>query len=254
MPDGRTLILQSQRLPLPQPWLRDCLDSVRRWAASAGHDYRFIGDELFDPLDEELRHKTRKQPVVASDLARLRWLQRFRSQGAARVVWIDADVLIFDPERFCLPDGSCAVGREVWIDRDRKDRLKAWRKLHNAFLYFGPGDSLLDFYADSAERLLRAVDGPVSPQFIGPKLLTALHSLSRFPVLEEAAMFSPMLLRDLLGEESARGALELFLKHCDAAPAAANLCSSSVRSGALDNRQMARAIERLLLDPRLKRR
>jgi len=254
LPDARTLILQSQRLPLPQPWLRDCLDSVRRWAGRSGYDYRFIGEEFFDPLAPELRDKTRDRPVVASDLARLRWLQHFRAQGVARVVWFDADVLIFDPERLCLPDGPCAVGREVWIDHDRKGRLKVWHKVHNAFLCFGTGDSLLDFYADSAERLLRAVEGPVPPQFIGPKLLTALHSLSRFPVLEEAAMFSPLLLRDLLGDDGAQGAIELFLKHSDAAPAAANLCSSSIANGSLDNRRMAQAIDRLLHDRGLNRR
>ncbi len=240
-----TLVLQSHRRPLPHPWLQDCIDSVAAWCAQNGYRHRFLEEDVFAPLPPALRDKTRDRPVIASDLARLRWLQRLREQGWQRVVWMDADVLIFDPDALVLPDTASAVGREVWIDHDRHGRLKSWRKVHNAFLMFGPGDSLLDFYADSAERLLLAAPERIPPQFIGPKLLTALHSLSRFPVLETAAMFSPLLLRDLLGELQAQGAIDRFLEDSDAPPAAANLCCSSVNGGQLDDRQMQQAIERL---------
>jgi hypothetical protein len=241
-----TLVLQSHRLPLPHPWLRDCIASVERWCADNGYRHHFLDEEVFAPLPPALRDKLRQRPVIASDLARLRWLQRYRDQGWRRVLWLDADVLVLDPGAFRLPDTATAAGREVWIDHDDRGRLRSWRKTHNAFLMFGPGDSLLDFYADSAERLLLAIDGPIPPQFIGPKLLTALHSLSRFPVLEAAAMFSPLLLRDLLGERAASGAIGLFLERSDSAPAAANLCCSSVNGGQLDDRRMQQAIERLL--------
>lgn len=244
--DAATLILQSQRLPLPQPWLEDCLHSVRDWASANGHHYRFIDTGFFDILPADLRPPAHNPPVIASDLARLRWLQHHRSHTVRRVVWLDADVLIFDPQGFHLPETPSAVGREIWIDHDRNGRLKAWRKVHNAFLMFDHNDSLLDFYADSAERLLRLNPGPRPPQFIGPKLLTALHSLSQFPVLENAAMFSPLLLRDLLGDPSAEGAIELFEASSHQVPAAANLCSSSIERGELDNAQMQLAIDRLL--------
>ncbi len=242
----QTLVLQSHRLPLPHAWLGACIDSVRDWCRLRGYRHEFLDSGFFDPVPTALLEKTRDRPVIASDLARLRWLQHFRDRGHERVLWMDADVLVFDPERLVLPDGPSAVGREVWIDRDRRGRLKAWRKVHNAFLSFGPGDSLLDFYADSAERLLAEADGPMPAQFIGPKLLTALHSLSRFPVLETAALFSPLLLRDLLDDDAAAGAIDLFTQHSDAAPAAANLCCSSVNGGQLDDARMQQAVDRLL--------
>jgi len=245
-PPRRTRVLQSQRQPLPQPWLEDCLRSVRDWAGERGFEYHFIGNEFFGILPPGLQALADSQAVIASDLARLRWLQRYREGTGDRVLWLDADVLVFDPQAFELPDTACAVGREVWIDYDRRGRIKAWRKVHNAFLMFAEGDSLLDFYADSAERLLRLNPGPKPPQFIGPKLLTALHSLSAFPVLESAALFSPLLLRDLLGEPEAAGAIECFEKHSADPPAAVNLCSSSIERGDLDNPRMQQAIERLL--------
>lgn len=241
-----TLVLQSHRLPLPHPWLEPCIDSVRDWCRLRGYRHEFFDAGFFDPVPAALLEKTRARPVIASDLARLRWLQHFRDRGHQRVLWMDADVLVFDPEGLVLPDSPSAVGREVWIDRNRQGRLKAWRKVHNAFLMFGPGDSLLDFYADSAERLLTAANGPMPAQFIGPKLLTALHSLSRFPVLETAALFSPLLLRDLLGDDADGGAIDLFEHESDAAPAAANLCCSSVNEGQLDDAHMQQSIERLL--------
>ena len=78
---ARTLIIQSHRDPLPQAWLQSCLDSVAGWAVARDYDYRFIGDEIFAPLDPELRDKTCSQRVIASDLARLVSLQ----QGLAEV-------------------------------------------------------------------------------------------------------------------------------------------------------------------------
>ena len=38
-------------------------------------------------------------------------------------------------------------------------------------------------------------------QFIGPKLLTALHNIALFPVVETASMLSPAEIRDLLAGE-----------------------------------------------------
>ena len=88
---SKTLIIQSHRHPLPHDWLQACLDSVADWARANHFHYRYIGDEIFAPLDQELLDKTRMQPVIASDLARLISLQNGLAEGYDCVVWCDAD-------------------------------------------------------------------------------------------------------------------------------------------------------------------
>lgn len=239
---ARTLVIQSQAEPLPQAWMRQCLDSVRDWARGAGFEYRFVDDALFDFVDADLRDSIRDHKVIASDLARLRWAQQALEQGNQCVVWCDADFLIFDAPKFELPADDCAVGREIWVQRDGEG-LRVYPKVHNAFLMFRRGNALLDFYADTAARLLRLNRGNVPPQFIGPKLLSALHNIARFPVMDAAAMLSPAVIRDLLA--GGGPALDRFREASPAAPAGANLSASLCRSEGLDESAMSRLIELL---------
>ena len=222
MNTDKTLVIQSHRNPLPYPWLEKCLASVRQWAASRHYHYEFIDDELFDYIPAALIEKTRSQKVIATDLARLRLIQNYLNEYMT-VIWCDADFLIFNPERFDLADDSFAIGREIWI-QDNDNQLKEYIKVHNAFLMFRKGNSYLDFYADTAENLLRRNTGPMPPQFIGPKLLTALHNIVQCPVVETAGMLSPLVIRDIAHQSGP--ALELFLSHCKQPVYAANLCAS----------------------------
>jgi hypothetical protein len=227
MPDtADVLILQSHRRPLPGPWVSQCLASVQGWASARGYRYRFEDDALFSRLPADLREKTAAQPVIAADLARLAALDEALASGCAAAVWVDADTLIIDPDNFALPQESYAVGREVWIQRQHR-RLRAFVKVHNAFLLFRPGNPFLAFYRHAAERLVRAhAAGLMAPQFIGPKLLTALHNLVGCPVAERAAMLSPEVTHDLL--RGGGEALALFRGHSLEPPAAVNLCGSLV--------------------------
>jgi hypothetical protein len=248
---GPTLVIQSHRSPLPYPWLEDCLASVQSWAAGRGYDYRFLNDALFDLLPEGLRRKTRDQRVIAADLARLRALQKGLQEGFATVIWCDADLLVFDPERLSLSNDSYALGREVWVQRHR-ERLRAYVKVHNAFMSFRAGNPFLAFYQDAAERLVRAHSGnpessdKMAPQFVGPKLLTALHNIVRCPVTETAAMVSPLVAQDLLAGGGA--ALALFRKRSPEPPAAFNLCASLVANAELSSTQIVDLIELLQND------
>lgn len=239
-----TLVIQSHRSPLPYRWIERCLESVRDWCAIRGYEYRFTGDELFDCLPASIAAKPQVQTVIATDLARLLTLQDALNRGYETVVWMDADFLIFDPSRFSLPDQPYAVGREVWVQHDRNGRLKSYKKIHNAFLMFLQGNSFLDFYADTAERLLRLNKGTVPPQFIGPKLLTALHNVARLPVLESAGMLSPMVIRDILA--GGGSALDLFVQDSPQPIAAANLCVSSCDRDEVSDREMECLIDVML--------
>jgi hypothetical protein len=219
-----TLVIQSHCAPLPCGWLQPCLDSVASWAQARGYDYRFLDDQIFDLLEPGLVEKTRAQPVIASDLARLKCLQQGLLEGYTCVIWCDADFLIFKADDFILPEADFALGREVWVQPGEQGKLRAYVKVHNAFMMFRQGNHFLDFYTDTAQRLLRLNQGSMPPQFIGPKLLTALHNIAICPVMESAGMLSPAVMRDLLAGEGQ--ALDLFHQKSPVALAGANLSSS----------------------------
>lgn len=226
------LVIQSHRSPLPAPWLKDCIDSVQAWAAVQGFDYRWLGDELFDPVPARLLAKTRRQPVVATDLARLYQLERALAEGYAPVLWLDADVLVFAPQRLTLPAAGHGFGREFWLQRSESGAIKAYRRLHNAALLFYPADPVLPFYRFAAERLLERYAGDgMTPQLIGPKLVSALGSLAQFTALEAIVMLSPLVREALLSGDG-----RLVKRWWDGhqlAPAAVNLCSSLAGSDAV---------------------
>ncbi|MCP4876210.1 MAG: hypothetical protein GY896_12160 [Gammaproteobacteria bacterium] len=239
-----TLVIQSHRDPLPFDWLQACLDSVAAWARANEYDYRFIDDRLFDLLAPDLREKNCQQRVIASDLARLRCLQQGLAEGYDCVIWCDADFLIFKPRDFILLEANFALGREVWVQHDVRGKLRTYIKVHNAFLMFRRGNHFLDFYADSAERLLRLNQGRVAPQFIGPKLLTALHNIVQCPVMESAGMLSPLVLRDLVSCQN--DALRLMQQQSSVKLAGANLGSSLTLREGIGDEEMEAIIEHLV--------
>ena len=238
-----TLVIQSHRDPLPHSWLSRCLDSVESWSRDNGFAYRFIGDELFEVLPDDLHSLAESRPVIASDLARLAWLRAGLADGHDCVVWCDADFLVFDSASLQLPEDDYALGREVWVQQD-EDRLRAWVKLHNACMMFRRGNSFLDFYHDTALRLLRANQGPMPPQFIGPKWLSAIHAIAQCPVLESAAMLSPLVMHDCLAGDG--DALQLMRQKSKQAPTGANLSASLCTREGLDDARMDQLIDLLL--------
>jgi hypothetical protein len=221
------------------------IHSVKTWAALRHFDYRFLGDELFDALPQDLLIKTRTQPVVASDLVRLKALKSALEDGYQTVIWCDADFLIFSPEKFDLPLDDFGLGREIWVQRDsRSGKPRAYIKVHNAFLYFREGNTFLDFYMDSAERLIHKHSGPFAPQFLGPKFLTALHNIVSCPVVESAGMLSPLVIKDLLNGSGPF--LDLFLEHSRHPIAAANLCGSLTANGEMSDQEVSNVIGLML--------
>jgi len=143
-----------------------------------------------------------------------------------------------------LPATDFAFGREIWVQQDDKGKLRAYPKLHNALLMFRRGNACLDFYIDTAERLLRLNQGGIPPQFIGPKLLTALHNIARFPVMETAGMLSPLVMRDLIDGQGE--ALQLFRDKSPVTLAGANLNSSLTAAEGFTEAEMQTLIQQLL--------
>ena len=247
-----TLVIQSHNTPIQTSWLKACIASVERWCESNQFQYQFLGDALFDPLNLTILEKVKDQLVIATDLARL-YALREGLKKFDRVVWLDTDFLIFAPDQFVLPAQSelkegYMLGREVWVqqDKERPNKLKSYVKVHNAFLLFDRENSFLEFYLQHAERLLEQCDGPMPPQFIGPKLLTALHNVIGCPVLESAGMLSPLVIDDLLSKGEQCCALNLMKKKSPMPMAGANLCRSLVAQGQRSSEDMESLVAKLL--------
>lgn len=217
----KTAVLQSHRRDCLDGWMGRCIESVASWAQALGADYQLIHDELFDYVPAGLKSHIGHQTVVASDIARLAWLQEMLSQGYERVIWCDADLLIF---RYFEPhDSSHAFGREVWVQL-KDGRPRAYRKIHNAYMAFTAESPVLGFYRESAERLLAKARMPVVPQFVGPKLLTALDNLVGFAVEERVGMLSPLALQTY--KNGGGDAIDLTLDGHKEKPCAFNLSAS----------------------------
>ena len=239
-----TLVIQSHRTPLPSPWIQTCVNSVQQWAELRGYDYTFMGDELFDRVPPDLRRKTEVQPVVATDVARLLVMREALAEGRQTVIWCDADFLVFAPDRFVPIEADVVLGREVWVQRNRRG-LRTYVKVHNAFMLYRQGNSFLDYYIHAAMQIVSQHEGPMVAQLVGPKLLLALHNMAPFPVQEDAAMLSPVVATELLDGQPGE-ALDLFVKDSACEPVGINICSSVVERGLMSDDQAAAVIEYLL--------
>jgi hypothetical protein len=106
-------------------WIATCLETVRGWAERSGLDYCFIDDALFDHAPAWARERFGRHLFALSDLARLHLLKDGLRRGYRRVAWIDADVLVFDRDRFDLDMvGDFAFCREHMLTGQRDGSLR----------------------------------------------------------------------------------------------------------------------------------
>ena len=219
------LIVQSFDERRITPWLARCLLSVEQWAAHCGYTYCFAGDELLDRLPGWYLDKVAPKMPVATDLARLLWMQELL-QEQTEVAWVDADVLIFAPAQLDVKIGArgCVFGREYWLQQqDRKPRV--YSNLHNAYCAFRRGNQTLGFLVETIMHLVDRVDpNHISPQFVGPKLLNSLHSSADLPWDDRWGALSPLFATELL-QRGPKG-VSRVLQRQQQPLAALNLCLS----------------------------
>ncbi len=227
----RTLVIQSYRTSEVPRWIDTCLRSVHDWANIRGYDYRFYGDEIFERVPPWFREKTHAYPQIAADLGRLHLITEALEGDYERAIWLDADVLIFDPSPFDITlTSGFAFGRELWVQHDKKDALRLYRNVHNAFCVFCRDNAFLEFYRYACSNIMSQVEPGVgngmAPQLIGPKFLSAIHNMMGLPLLDDIAMASPLVLVDLFAGGGA--ALELLHANNERPPRGVNLCASLV--------------------------
>jgi len=220
-----------QSAPLDRPeWIDRCMASVRNWAALQGWSYQFIGDEIFDLVAPDLRVKLQDRTPILADLARLELMQQHLDREGGQALWIDADSLVLNPGWSPTFDSPASFGQEFWV-QDNVDST-GWRHYqspHNAFMSFSARSPVLSFLRYAATNLLERVDiDNLAPQFVGPKLLKALHNLCPFTLHEQAGALSPALAIELATEPGA--AVEYYRDKGGPILSVVNLCRSLVGS------------------------
>jgi hypothetical protein len=245
----KTIVFQSYRTYNVAGWIDDCLWTVRQWASKLGYDYAFLGDEIFDSIPGWFKEKTSGTPgkmCLWSDLARLQTAKRFLSEGYDRTVWLDADILIFDPEAFSISihkgTGFC---EEIWLEKvawsealadpvefARKKRrsltrlwssINCYRRINNAVSVFNQDNNFLDFYISSCLDLVSHKEALVTTE-LGASFLSPLGGKYDFTLIDDVGLFSPLVLDDIASGRA--GYLETYMRRCGRRLHAANLCGS----------------------------
>lgn len=219
---SETIVFQSFRTSGVPAWIARCLESTRHWARLRGFDYQFIDDRFFDYVPRELRAQTSNK-VVLSDLARLLVSRELLAKRYRRTVWVDADVIVFDPERWDLPtDSDFYFCHELWPS-PREGGVRLDIRANNAVMIFSGGNHFLDFYIDSCARILSSGE-PLKNWHLGVRFLTALRNVCPLPVLENIGMLGPDLIEDLL--RGPKRLLSSYVRAMGRRQVAANLCGS----------------------------
>jgi hypothetical protein len=202
------------------------MESVRRWAEGQQASYQFVGDELLGLAPEWFRQKAGRYTTIITDLARLLCIRQFLSAGADRVLWIDADVIIFRPDSLRIdPDLSYAYSKEVWCLKDEKHEIKTLLKINNAACLFRNTTASLTHlnqYIDHCLSTVEQTEKIADHTLIGTRHLTA-QGFTRLPVLPGFGLLSPTVMNAILTGDNE--VLARFTQQHDGPICAANLCN-----------------------------
>lgn len=173
--------------------------SARAWAESRGYDYRFYDDELFDhvPAWAQAKAKTSRKPILLmADLARIKIAQELLAQGYERTVWLDADLLVFDPDRFDVdtPGKVCFV-RELGNLPGRPFQRKL---VNNSVTIFRKGSLFLPFYIAACLAMLRLAPKGLSPLTVGTRFLSVTQPILRFALHPHVGLFHSNVIQAIL--------------------------------------------------------
>ncbi len=220
----KTVVYQSYRTVNVPPWINRCMGTVRDWTVQNDFDYRFIDDRLFEYVPPWYRQRVGGDVLLVSDLARLLLAQEFLAQGYERTVWMDADLLIFDPDNFRIDvTQEYAFCREVWVDLLPEGVLECSTRVNNAVTVFVSQNSFLNFYVHAAQSIVRQ-KSRLGRLDIGTGFLTGLHELVTLPLLDAVGLISPVMAADLVRGKG--NSFRAFMAHFGSPVHAANLCAS----------------------------
>jgi len=245
-------ILQAYEAPGTPEWISRCLGSVRDWAASRGHGYRF-SSTFFDRVPAWFRERCHPETGPLTDIARLVLMRELFDEGADFVAWIDADVLVFDPDALVVEHAAgFTVIEEVTVLEDAQGRGSVSpRGVNGALLGARQAHPMFGRYVEAVENVVRQHPaGPIPRTIAGPQLLTELTRGASIDRLTTVGLFTPGILAHIASGEARLP--RLFARSFGHRVAAANLCHffrGEVAAGSVNRYDaiMQAAIDRLLL-------
>jgi hypothetical protein len=221
-----TIVFQSYRTHDVPAWITRCLASVRGWAEQSGHEYTFLDDRLFDALPHWYSAAVGHRLLPRTNLARLLAARTFLAQGYERVVWVDADVLAFDPGRWTLEPGDegFAFTREVWFET-RWGAPVARSGINNSVFIVAAGNPFLEFCIWAHERIART-NTEIHDYATTTRLLTDLDRGAPLPIITSVGLASAVLHRAI--RENRESELRAYMQAHGYPVYAANLSGSIV--------------------------
>lgn len=230
-----------------------CMQSVKEWSASRGYAYEFVDDALFDFLPATIRNDPRAPLLPKTDMARLGLLED-RLRHDERAIWLDADVLVFDPAGFTMPEtGGAMLCHEIWTHLSEQGEIVHRRGINNALMLFERGHPLLGFLRHASIELYQHSDPErMSSLALGTDLLSKLGRIVPLRLHSQLACLSPLLLAAVYYGDHPEW-LRAHAQQHGHRFCATNLCrslmvapSTQQRSRELDSIQMQTLIERLI--------
>lgn len=187
----RTLVYQSFRTSDVPEWMSVCMESVKSWVNLHGHSYHFIDDSFFSYAPDWFAKAVNNQRHLVSDLARLELAHKYLGEGWDRVIWVDADVFICDPENFIIDEKeSYLLCREIWMTV-REGQVVFSERVNNSVTVFCKNNNFLDFYRSACETIVRNKQ-KLAHTDIGTGFLSKLSDV--LPLIKTSVVFSPFLL------------------------------------------------------------
>jgi hypothetical protein len=207
-------------------WVDRCMTSVRDWTLKRGWNYIRIEDSQFLASTPKWYHdKCQDYIQPLTDLARLETALFLLGDGYTRVVWVDADLVVFSPDEFDLPEvANSAFVREIWLNPPNAKRPASLTRVNNSVAVFAAGGTFLPFYRDACLTIADNTAGQLPKSGVGTDFLTTLHELVPLRLLDDVGNLSPYVLNALVRESTS--VLHAYNNLLDKPIVAVNLCSS----------------------------
>lgn len=225
----KTIVYQSYQGYETPDWLETCMETVKNWAKIKGYDYQ-RKDNFFDYVPDWYIDKSQGKINVIADLARLEIAKFFLNQGYEKTIWMDADIVIFDPHNLNIDTSEeYLVCREVWLDTaDDKNfgeaEIFCREKVTNSLVCFTQNNTFLDFYIYATKSIVKNQQGRLSRLAVSTKFLSKLYEIMELPLFMNMGLFSPILMHAIV--EDKREIIKLYQENLKCPIYASNLCFS----------------------------
>lgn len=227
------------------------MGSVESWCSSQGWIYQRLDDVFFNLAPAWARAHCGENIYALTDICRLQWLRDKLDSGFGRVVWADADILVFNPLRLEISSGhKYGFAHELFVRVEGNGAFRPVEGINNALMFFEREQPVLDDYLNLCfARLRQFPPGKVPRTALGPELISELNRKHALSLVYGVGLFTLAVMRDI-----ARGGGSITRECARSSPkplGAANLCHFLRNSTAAESRPRfdalyEQAVKRLL--------